>query len=866
MFRWLRWLFVWPDARPADAPPRTWPGWTLTFFQGLFGISTWARANGSQRWAFPWLLRTVQGMAIRLVLLVGLLGLSAYLVLRGSLPDMDGTRTVAGLASEVRIDRDAMGIPTIHAKSRADLFFGMGYLHAQERYFQMDLSRRFAAGELAALLGPGPVPEATPGNPNPKGPVVNLDEGQRALRLRETSRAFLARMNTEQRAEVDAYVAGVNAGLGNLSTRPFEYLLLGVAPEPWTAEDTGLVVLAITIDLQADNWYIEQARGRAHGTLPPSLYALLDARGIAEWDAPLRGEPFATPRLPTPEEFDVRKEPRPTKTVRAPMPDSPLVGSNNWAVAGNVTKDGRAILACDMHLELRVPTVWYRAGLEWPGRDGQTMHAWGATYPGTSGLVVGSNEHVAWGLTNAEVDTSDLVIIETDPADPTRYRTPDGFEPFEEFTEIIHVSGGKDVPMQWRSTRWGPVLPSNPQYALHWVAQQPEGLNLGWLDLLEAHTLDEALSTANRIGGPHQNFVAVDREGNIGWTILGRLPRRVGFDGRVPVSWADGNCRWDGFYPPEQNPRVVRPAEGRIWTANNRVVSGADLDLIGEAAFDKGARARQIRDALRALDKPTEKEVFAIALDDRALFLARWRDLLLKVLDRTEGKDREGLDWMRKEVAASADRAGVDSIGFRLVLEFRDRVTDEVLRPLTARCAGPGQDFPTYWFRQREGAVWKILQERPVHLLDPAYTGGWDELLSKSARAVLFQARRSKTGLEGYTWGSRNVEHTEHPMSGALRGMPWVGGWLGGWVDMPRRQSDGAAGDMPRVQAGGHGASERMTVSPGHEAEGYFHMPCGQSGHPLSPHYRDMHAAWQNGEPTPFLPGATVHTLTLRPR
>jgi penicillin amidase len=880
LLRWLRWLFVWPDARPANAPPRSWLSWALTSLQGLLGLSAWRKSDGSWRNPIVWFLRSVQGVVVRVVLLVGLAVLTAYLLLRGSLPDLDGSRNVAGLSGEVRIERDALGIPTIHASSRTDLFLALGYVHAQDRFFQMDLSRRVAAGELAALLGPGDRPKPRVGPP-PKPRIIGIDEYHRSLRLRETVRAFLARMTSSQRAELDAYVAGVNAGLKNLSVRPFEYLLLPTAsvfgipvswavPEPWTAEDTGLVVLTITLDLQRDNWSIERTRGVAHDTLPESLYQLLDARGT-EWDAPMQGGPFATPRLPTQEEFDLRKEPhrQPPRPGlgQALLTESPVVGSNNWAIAGSETKHGRAILSCDMHLEIRVPNTWYRAGLSWPGHDGQPMKAWGATFPGTPGLVVGSNQFVAWGLTNAEVDTSDLVRLELDPEDPNRYKTPDGYEAFQEATETIRVRGGSPVDITVRSTRWGPLAPGDPDFALVWVAQQPEGLNLGWLDLLEARNLDEALNHANRIGGPQQNFVAADSAGDIGWTILGRIPRRVGLTGRWPVSWADGKCRWDGFYPPEQTPRIVRPAKGRIWTANNRVVGEPALSMIGESGFDGGARAKQIRDDLQELKQPTEAELFAIALDDRALFLARWRDLLLKVLEKIDGPDTEGLAWMRREVANSSDRAAADRIGYRLVLEFREGVRGEILGPLTARCHRRDSVFNLVWLRQTEGAVWKLIQERPAHLVNPGYAGGWDELLSKVALDVLKKAQSAKGGPANYTWGAHNIEHVEHfPLGGILAGVPYLGDWLGSWVNMKPRQADGAEHDMPRIQTRWqHGASERMTVSPGREAEGYFHMPCGQSGHPLSPHYRDMHEAWQTGQPTPFLPGPTVHTLTLKP-
>lgn len=848
LLRFLRWLVVWPDPRPADAPPRTWFGWFVTMFQALLGQSTWQREDGSTRGPLVWLLRTLQGLVVRVALLLLVLGFTGYLLLRASLPEMDGTRTVAGLTGEVRIERDSLAIPTIQAENRADLFYGLGYVHAQERFFQMDLSRRFAAGELSALLGAA---------------TLEADIYTRPLRLRSTVQALLDRLSEEARAELDSYVAGVNAGLANLSMRPPEYLLLQAKPQPWTAQDCGLVLLSIVLTLQDDNWKIERYRAAARATLPDSLYQLLDARG-SEWDAPLQGEPFATPRLPTAEEFDLRKQPKRARLLSRLDTEPAIPGSNNWALSGSETRQGRAILANDMHLQLRVPHIWYRAGLAWKSkRDGRAMKAWGVTFPGTPGLVVGSNQLVAWGLTNAEIDTADLVRIERDPGDEQRYRTPDGFEPFQQFDDSIEVRGESPRSFEYAWTRWGPVVQDDPRYALHWIAQSPEGLNFGWLELLEARSLDEAMTAANRTGSPHQNFLVADTSGAIGWTILGAIPKRVGFEGRQPANWAEG-ARWDGFLQPKDYPRIVKPTNGRLWTANNRVVGEPALSLLGEAGFDRGARAMQIRDALLALEKPDETAVFQIALDDRALFLKRWEGLLTEVLEKAEYDDAELLAWMRREATCSAERAGVECSGYRLVAEFRERVSRAVLEPLVESCRGEAPDFHIGYFRHREGAVWKIVTEGPRHLLSSEYRD-WDDLLVRAAKEVAGQVKRTPGGPSDYTWGNKNISRIEHPLSRGVAQVPYLGPWLATRMNMPARPLNGAFSDMPRVQGNQHGASQRMVVSPGHEGDGFFHMPCGQSGHPLSPHYCDMHDDWCNGHPTPFLPGPTVHTLTLKP-
>src|SRR6202035_2184607 len=247
----------------------------------------------------------------------------------------------------------------------------------------------------------------------------------------------------------------------------------------------------------------------------------------------------------------------------------------------------------------------------------------------------GSNGHVAWGFTNTQGDWADLVIVEVDRRRPDLYRTPGGLRPFERTTERIRVRGGKDDLLEIVSTIWGPVLDHDhlgrPR-ALAWTPHFEEAVDEGVLGLESARNADEARAPPNRSGVPAQNFVVADEHGRIAWTVIGKLPRRVGFDGRVPPSWADGSRRWDGWLAPAEVPRVVDPPLGRVWSANARVVSGDALRLIGDGGYDEGGRGEQIRDDLLALDRATARDLLAVQLDDRALFLARWRGLLLAAL------------------------------------------------------------------------------------------------------------------------------------------------------------------------------------------------------------------------------------------
>ena len=317
----------------------------------------------------------------------------------------------------------------------------------------------------------------------------------------------------------------------------------------------------------------------------------------------LRRKREGTPEIDRPKERDVA---RAGGDPWAPAHGDVAFGSNSLAVSGELTSNGRALVANDMHLEIRVPNTWYRAVLEW--RDeadaSQTRLLAGLTLPGHPTLVTGSNTYLAWGFTNAQVDTSDLVLLELDPRDPNRYRTPWGWHGFDRYTETIEVKGGEPVKMDVRWTIWGPVLGADYKGRLRayaWTAHSAERLASSLLPLESARTIEEALDAANGLGTPAQNLVVADRSGRIAWTIYGALPRRIGMTGYLPESWADGWRGWNGWLTPAEYPRIVDPPGGRLWTANARVVDGSMLAALGDGNYDIGARARRdSRSAARA--------------------------------------------------------------------------------------------------------------------------------------------------------------------------------------------------------------------------------------------------------------------------
>lgn len=761
--------------------------------------------------------------------------------LTASLPRLEGEATLAGLDAPVVVERDASGVPTIRGENRLDVARALGFVHAQERFFQMDLLRRQGAGELSELFGPA---------------ALEADRAARLHRFRHRARRALEALPDRHRQILDAYVAGVNTGLEALGSAPFEYMLLRTTPEPWRSEDSILVLAAMYFTLNDSTGDHESARGVAAEVLDPELLAFLAPAGTS-WDAPLDGGVIEPPPMPL--SADLGPVPESLADVDDDL-QAAAVGSNNWAVAGSRTADGRAIVANDMHLPLGVPNTWYRARLVWPGGDGcgGAHEIAGVTLAGSPAVVAGSTTRIAWGFTNSYGDWSDLVVLESDG---DGYLTPDGPRPFDLVEETIVVRGSAPVAFEIRSTIWGPVVDEDhlgrPR-ALRWIAHDPEAANLALLDLEHAADLESALAVAATVGIPPQNFVCADAGGRIGWTIIGRIPKRRGFSGAVPASWADGTRGWDGWVPPEEAPRIVDPPDGILWSANNRTTSGEVLAILGDGGHDLGARARQIRDGLLALSDADEDDMLALQLDDRALLLERWRALALEALDddAVAGHPRRALfrDLVRDTWTG---RASAGSQAYRLVRAFRRAVFEHVYGRLMAPCKAADERFDISRFGQWEDSLWRLVDERPAHLIGTGGPGSESELLAAVDAVMGHLADEVGSDPELWTWGRRNTLRMRHPLS---RAVPQLASWL----DMAPVELPGDS-LMPRVQSATFGASERFAVSPGRESDGYFHMPGGQSGHPLSPHYRAGHADWAAGRTTPFLPGVTATTLTLVP-
>jgi penicillin amidase len=795
------------------------------------------------RWR-RWLRWTLIGVAALAVLAF----IAAWWALHRSLPRIDGSLAAPGLGREATIERDTRGVPVITAHSRADLAFATGYAHAQDRFFQMDLARRLAAGELSELFG-----------------TVALKQDTRARRFdfRAVAQRVLQAAPAAERAVIEAYARGVNAGLAGLGTRPWEYLLLRASPRAWLPEDSVLVVHSMWWQLQYHSILNELGRRRldraaAAAATPAAAHELITFvyAGHSTWDTPnytadahcvlaacagatqLRSRPYpALLRFAVPESAAGDAEGRP--------------GSNNWAVAGIHTQTGVALIANDMHLDLGVPAVWYPARLR--ATDAPAVDVTGVTLPGTPAVAAGSNGHVAWGFTNSYGDFADVRFGPcTGPDYPVRRAS-------------IAVRGAAAAQVEYREVGAGVVL-DGEEYAddvargecaqVGWMAMRAEATNFGLLGMERASRVDDVLALAPAVGIPAQNLVIGDRDGRIAWTVLGRMARNSGPD------------RYFGaleFRDASDHPRIADPPVGRLWTANQRVVDGPLEQVLGDDevdvgadGYDIGARARQVRDDLLGLTHPaTESDMLGIQLDSRALFIARWRDLLLDLVDEEALQSPRRREF-RELVSQWKAQATPDAVGYRLVRAWRGNVLDTLWRGFTVGLLGEKFALPRP--AQFEAAGWRLVSERPSAIAPPLPKNGaadWRHFLLQRLDDTIAKLEDECGALARCTYGAGDPVRVRHPLS---RAVPLLSGLL----DMPTMELPGDH-HMPRVQDGAFGASERFAVSPGRESEGYLELPGGPSGHPLSPFFRSGFADWAAGRPTPFLPGPVAHKLSLVP-
>lgn len=801
-----------------------------------------SRKNAAGRW-LKYLLS-----AFVLVVLAVLVGVAVFL--RASLPQLDGEIHEAGLGAAMQVERDAAGVPTIKARDQFDLSYGLGYLHAQDRFFQMDYLRRTGAGELSELFGSA---------------GLDLDREHRLYQFRAQAESLFTHLPAADQRLLQRYAKGVNDGLRALSARPFEYAVLGTQPVEWRPEDSLLVIWAMYFQLQgtlpsrqiAREWLRQQATLEQLALLLPTASefdAPMDAAGIAAVAAPL---PALAPAWFGAAGSGVSKN--------ASLDYRSSVGSSNWAIAGNRSARGGAIVGNDMHLMLGLPNTWYRAVFDYPGQAGASRRIAGVTLPGLPAMVAGSNGQVAWGFTVAYADCFDLVPLERDAQDHNKFKLDGSWQLATSALESIKVKGAPAVALPVLKTSRGPVREIDGKfYAMHWVAQSEGAVNMGIARIADATDIAGAMAAASQAGMPAENIVVGDRAGHIGWTIAGPLPdRRAQLAGNAQNAGqndgqTDGNSSWQSLLPPADYPRVVDPSGGQLWTANNRQLAGDAYRLIGDGGADIGARAGQVRDDLTALGTTDEHAAYQISLDDRALFMQRWRDQALHALDGAALAGRPERAEFRRLLSDSwSGHASVDSVGYTLARGYLYQLYDVIFDGVNVRLkqVDSGADYELANPRW-PALVARLVDQQPAAWL-PAGAHSWSEVQLMAIDRTIAALKNKGVALDQARWGERNVLRIAHPFAASL---PVIGRWLA-------VAPEAVPGDshMPRVAGPDFGQSERMVVSPGAEEHGIFNMPGGQSGHPLSRFFLAGHEAWVKGETTPFLPGATRYSLKFSP-
>ena len=791
------------------------------------------------------------------LVVVGVLAWSS----RRPFPAIDGELALPGLDAQVEIVRDAQGIPHIYATTSHDLFMAQGFVHAQDRFWQMDTWRHIGAGRVAEMFGDD---------------QVETDAFLRAMGWRRLAEEQYAAAAEETRGYLDAYAAGVNAYLAQRSPSElaFEYTILeltnhGYDPEPWEPADTLVWGKVMAWDLRG-NVDDEIDRALLLGGMAPEVVDALyppypqDAPLIVPHDGPR----LATPLSPAPgiSNTSLRRVAANTDLVDALTGGGgDGIGSNSWVVSGAKTATGSPILANDPHLGIRMPSIWYQVGLHCAPRGPDCpFEVAGFSFAGMPGVIIGHNDRIAWGLTNLGPDVMDLYIERVNPADPDQYEVNGEWVDMEVRTETIEVAGGDPVEVQVRTTRHGPVvsdvygrldefdvagieLPEPYVVALRWTALDPgPAIIEPVMAMNRAGDWDEFRAALRLFTVPSQNVVYADVDGNIGYQAPGLVPIRRDGDGRLPVPGWDDRFAWDGFIPFEELPSVLNPEEGWIVTANNAVVDGTFPYLL-TADWNLGDRAMRIVDLVSASEDLSLDDVAAIQMDTFNATAARIRPWFTELdpatLSPTAAAAQDVLaGWDLHNDAASAG-AAVFEAAWRALLEltFADDVPDEVA--------------------VRGGARWS----RAVVGLDADHVF-FDDRTTDSVEV------RSDIVLAAFEAGVSEVAATlgDDPQTwrwGALHTATFENETLGrsgiGLVEARfNRGPYETSGGFDIVNATGWTPSEgfvvdwipsmRMIVDLGDLASSRVVNTTGASGHAYSAHYQDQIEAWRLGELYPM--------------
>jgi penicillin amidase len=749
---------------------------------------------------------------------------------RHPLPKTRGSLSVKGLESRVTISRDRFGVPRIEARSSADLCFGHGFCIGQDRLWQLEFYRRVAAGRISEFAG---------------SDGLQTDRLMRTLGLKRVADAEVATIPPAGRTYLEAYSAGVNAAIAAAPAMPFELQLLRIDPEPWTPADSLAIGKVVALGFSTN---METELFRAE------LVSLVGAEKVARLEPQYPGgNPVVTqPGAPW-SGGGIELAAQIAKVREAVGLSLERAGSNNWVVSGKRSVTGRPLLANDPHISATIPDVWYAVELSTPDLEMR-----GGSLPGTPGLVIGQSRHVAWGFTNVMADVQDLYVERIRSAhegQQATYEFEGEWRPLTITHDHIAVRGKHPEPIEIWETHHGPIV----NRAL--AAETPEPLSLAWTALREPWPsaagieLGEATSGPELVAGladfsvPCMNLVWADSAGDIGYKLVGKLPRRPGGCPDLPKPGWSGDYEWDGYVPYDELPEIVNPPGGAIVTANNRIAPDDYPHHITSEYMD-GYRAARIEQLLAERERHTLEDFERIQAD---LLSLPGRDTSLR-LARLTPPDQPSLRAIER-LRSWDHRMEADSVAATIyaafTVHFARAVADAVIGDAT------GGD---HWiarsrigFGEQTSSPWRF-QARMLELWDEGDSeliggGSWDELALTALRAALDElSERYGHDPASWRWGRVHGIRFVHPMGDGPSGVSKLLERV-----LSRRLPAGGAPETVNcvgfVAHGGDytgtwGASFRLLADVGDPERSRWQHMTGQSGHPGSPHYDDLLQDW----------------------
>lgn len=761
--------------------------------------------------------------------------------LTSSVPQLEGTIEVNGPGATVTIARDEHGVPHIDAASENDLAFGLGFAHAQDRLWQMEMNRRIGSGRVSEVLG-----EAG----------LGLDRFFRTLGFTHRARSALAALPDETVIALNSYADGVNAFLdSHRGALPPEFVLTGVTPEPWTPIDSLVWQKMMWLDLSGNARH-EVARARLLQKLSPQQVASLYPEYPGE-------EPREMPSLASLYE----KSPL-LATAIALGPAKPEgYGSNNWVVSGNKTQSGKPLLANDPHLGLTTPSIWYLTRLH---NRTDNSNIVGVSFPGAPGIVLGRNDHISWGFTNTAPDTMDLFVEKT--VDQDSYLAPDGPTPFLVREEIIKVRGGDDVVLAVRETRHGPVVSDiyegseeftgdDHVIALQWTALMPEDTGVVALQKLgKAKNFEEFKAAGRYYRGPQQNMIYADTDGNIGYYAPALVPVRrpdneIG--GLLPSPGWDSKYDWQGFIPYDELPTRFNPPSDVIATANEKIVDGNYPHFITHdwSLPYRGNRIRSVLGETNGHTLGTFASLHADTVSDMARDILPW---MVAALDDSPIKSALA-SWDGNMATDAAEPL----IFYTWVRHYQELLMADELGELygSFRRQRPRLiKSSLFWSANTEPNAWNtgyfalppIAATDALSWCDDLTTEGEQEscaVLAQQAMATSLTELKSAFGenWQSWQWGQSHLLHQSHRPMSQIPGLkdlfelsaPVPGG----------RFTVNVAGVSTNPRTLNHstfGPSYRGIFDMSDLDASLFVQPTGQSGNPFSDHYGDLFEDWLN--------------------